>query len=82
MTIEAHEVTTVDELQHLILLGGGDGEHLHELCSCEATTGAHGVTTTGPHVRLVQPKRPLKLMIFISNQSFEVCWVLPTQSVL
>ena len=82
MTIEAHEVTTVDELQHLILLGGSDGEHLHELCSCEATTGAHEVTPQAPHVRLVQPKCPLKLMIFNSNQSFEVCWALPTQSVL
>ena len=54
MTIGAHEVTTVDELQHLILLGGGDGEGLHELCSCEATTGAHEVMTTGPYAGGVQ----------------------------
>ena len=58
MTIEAHEVTTVDELQHLILLGGGDGEHLHELCSCEATIGAHGVTTTSPACQVSSTEMP------------------------
>ena len=47
MTTGAHEVTTVDELQHPSLLGGGDGG---------------GTLTPGVCVNSVAVRGPLELM--------------------
>ena len=47
MTTGAHEVTTIDEVQHPILLGGGDGG---------------GTLTPRVHVNSIAMRGPLELM--------------------
>ena len=64
MTTGAHEVTTVDELQHPSLLGGGDGGGTltPRVCvSCEGTTESHEVLL-GEGGGTLTSKCPVKIM--------------------